>query len=693
MKIKNATFAGFISVIVAFMVIATPFSVLAREKIQISGDSFSKEVKQSSIRVLGEKTKAFKVNVKKNSRLKESFSNVSKKVTNKSKTNNLSASVSNIPSVNTPPSSRILPKERVGSISFWIGKVNMHKEVGGVWQADPDQESGAFADKLEYCKKFWPETGSVEYVGVEMISGWQDAGGIGSYTSTKPVYGCFDGLAEVVFEDNIAVTPTPINPNEYKVLVVLADYLDSEYSDDFTVSDAEEWFGGYPLRDFFYEQSYGKMDISADVIGWHTTQMIGEGSGCNPTTHDNSGNFSPLDNQGMIDYLNQHNVSFADYDHFIVAIDCKGATWGGYSQELNLNGETIEAAVVKGVGEDGPSLHFIAHEMGHDLYGIQSGHANGIDCETVDYNAEDCETVGYGNYFDAMGSWVAYAHHFRAQMKEQLGWFDSSGVVEVTHSGTYTINPLETVDGVKMVKIKPWYAPRMTHYVEFRNGSGFNGNMLSPDLASNTEGLFVYKQSKGFESIYSLIDATPTSESWGVDIKNTTLNEGMTFEDSIWGVSIQTLSSNQNEITFQVNLDQSQYVSCDGPHLAPVDFVLNPPDLPTLSPASGEMARHYLSVNISLDNPEPTCLNQEYSIEIADDAGLNIQDQTGTKIVYLEGERKWYFQVGIPEGVTGTKTLLFNMVNEASGEVTQAAYSFYFSGGGILGQTANTYAY
>jgi hypothetical protein len=567
--------------------------------------------------------------------------------------------------------------EVLGHVSFWVGKVNMHKEPGGVWLPDPDQSSGAFVHRLNYCKKFWPETDYVEQVGIEIISGWQDAGGIGNYTNTKPVYGCFDGQVELAWQDGVATTPTPVNPYEYKVLVVLADYLDSENSDDFSAAEAENWFNGDPLRDFFYEQSYGKMDISADVIGWYTRQTNGEGSGCNPIANSNGGNFQGITNPDFANFLDQNNVSLIDYDHFVVVVDCLNATWGGHAYPLTVNGESIPAAIIKGVDHNGPSLHFVAHEMGHKLYGQNISHANGLDCLTNDYNSEDCFILEYGNYFDALGSWQGWARHFRADVKDKLGWFDQSQILEITQSGIYTVNPLETEGGIKAAKIKPWYTPATTHYLEFKNGHGFNSNLLSPDLVTNTEGLFVYKRQKGSDSNYNLIDASPTAASWEDDIRNVTLKPGMTFEDEIWGVSITTLTTSPSQVSFQVTLDENDYIHCDGPHLG-YEIILDPEDLPTQNPQLGESERHTLSVEIYLENPEPTCAHQTYTNTLVDDAGLNVEIQTSEKIVYFEGRRKWFGAIGIPENLPeGAYTVRFEFTNQETGEVIPASYTYY----------------
>ena len=73
-------------------------------------------------------------------------------------------------------------------ISMWRGKVNQHNE-NGIWKTDPDGVSGANLDKLEYCKKFWPDTTNIQTSAPERIL-FHDRGNINTYWSTKPVWLC-----------------------------------------------------------------------------------------------------------------------------------------------------------------------------------------------------------------------------------------------------------------------------------------------------------------------------------------------------------------------------------------------------------------------------------------------------------------------------------------------------------------------
>ena len=45
---------------------------------------------------------------------------------------------------------------QLGEFATWVGKVNVHRPTGGVWEVDADCATGGGTNTLEYCKKFWP---------------------------------------------------------------------------------------------------------------------------------------------------------------------------------------------------------------------------------------------------------------------------------------------------------------------------------------------------------------------------------------------------------------------------------------------------------------------------------------------------------------------------------------------------------
>lgn len=70
-------------------------------------------------------------------------------------------------------------------IMYWYGKVNQHWDTTGKnWMTDEDGASGADIDKIEYCRKYYPDTVFTAPYKPETISTWRDAGNNGGYSAT-----------------------------------------------------------------------------------------------------------------------------------------------------------------------------------------------------------------------------------------------------------------------------------------------------------------------------------------------------------------------------------------------------------------------------------------------------------------------------------------------------------------------------
>ncbi len=490
-------------------------------------------------------------------------------------------------------------------------------------------------ENLQIYSDFVPETGGqLEILNLE------------GYQSGDVIFAGTIEAQEAPVGEPLSVDPS--DP-EYKVLVLLVDFLDSQNSDDFTIPEAEEWFGGYPLRDFFYEQSYGKMDITADVHGWITMPLNSAGTGCNATQDDYNGNFGGITNPVLIDYLNQNNISFEDYNHLVVYSDCQDITWGGYAETITYNGSAIPAAVVKGINQDGPSLHLAAHEMGHALYGEYTLHANGYECfeEPIEGSGQNfCQHVEYGNFFDAMGSWQAFSHHFRAPLKERRGWIDESQILEISEEGVYTISSLETLDGYKFARIKPSYysGSNPVYYLEYRSGFGFDNNLLTNpwnDLSSNTQGLIVYSAQE------KLLDMTPTELAWEDDIKEATLNIGEVLQDDYWQISIETISVEEEDVTFEVLFNEAGLEPCVIEQFETWGLI-STNLIEEINPLPGEQSRYDIDIVPIFDGSQTCGTQRLFDIEVLRGEPLNIDIPSSVLIPNTFVHDNLHVQVGIP---------------------------------------------
>ena len=78
----------------------------------------------------------------------------------------------------------------LGRISYWAGKVNIHRPFGGAWAWDPDCSSGSMIPVLTSCKKWFPTTTTVTQVTLtpKTTPLWQDAGCANVYVYCDELY-------------------------------------------------------------------------------------------------------------------------------------------------------------------------------------------------------------------------------------------------------------------------------------------------------------------------------------------------------------------------------------------------------------------------------------------------------------------------------------------------------------------------
>lgn len=81
--------------------------------------------------------------------------------------------------------------QNIPRIMYWGGKINQHWNLSlGIWESDIDETSGDWADKLTYCKKFYPTTIRVEEYKQEFSDTWHSGNSRQYYPGTKMSYRC-----------------------------------------------------------------------------------------------------------------------------------------------------------------------------------------------------------------------------------------------------------------------------------------------------------------------------------------------------------------------------------------------------------------------------------------------------------------------------------------------------------------------
>jgi len=387
-----------------------------------------------------------------------------------------------------------------------------------------------------------------------------------------------------------------------KIAVFMVSFTDSQNPnpENMTSVYVKERLENGPFAKFMQEQSYGKVEsIQTDVYGWYQI----------PHDAISSGSFSiyPPTLDDIKVYSDSLSINMTQYDRILILVNhhyfTGGTSYVGISQ--NKVGSEIWNASVSWVGSininnqstyKNPSGwgtqpfnwtnldYLVSHELGG--HGFGANHAGIMRCEPgVTMYGQYCNennlndpyaSYNYGNYYDIMGT-TSFTLHTNAYYKELNEWINQSTIQSVVTNGTYTINPLESNNGIHAAKIYPVGSDPNTStpymYIEIRRPLGFDSKINYstggwPNTKDNLNGVFVNvmnefsSSSENFARTY-LLDMTPnsiggTSASY-YDTMNVTLNVNQTYIDMPMGIRIKTLSvdnSTNGSATFEVNLTQ-----------------------------------------------------------------------------------------------------------------------------------------
>ena len=247
------------------------------------------------------------------------------------------------------------------------------------------------------------------------------------------------------------------------------------------------------LRQYYVEACYGRQDLGGDIIGPLRATMTGCNfsrcpSSCAPRSPGNT----------------------------ITTCGTSAARWPAVASWVSPCSGTPDRPTRDSWYNASASCVVLVQEPGHN-FGML--HASSMRCGTgatarsfVDQPMGTCTHSEYGDPFDPMGR---ACRHMNAYMKAFQGWFGGCNMVEVTSSGTFTINPLELpCDGVQVLQIPmpkmrpftrsggggPSGITTLTHYyVEFRSSHGFD-RMIAPTVQVRVSGDVRMRTQRGFHT-------------------------------------------------------------------------------------------------------------------------------------------------------------------------------------------------
>jgi hypothetical protein len=317
-----------------------------------------------------------------------------------------------------------------------------------------------------------------------------------------------------------------------KTAVILVNFRNHPTNQSITLTGARDMVFTQ-VSNFDMENSYGQTSLTGDVFGWYTIPM-------DDTVCDYLGIASLAQSAAA---AAGHNLS--GYSRLVYAFPDNACTWWGLGY-VGGSGAWINGSF---------ALQVVVHEMGHN-FGLWHSHA--LECGNVTVATSGCSNFEYGDVADTMGG--GWGNHFNAYQKELLGWLNAGNSPPLTYvqgSGTYMIDPYETVGtNSKALKIQNG-SHSEKYYVEFRRGTGYDSNLSSNSNVMN--GVVIHSGDPSDSNSSYLLDMTPLTSSWS----DPALDVGNTFTDPYTGVSISLLSMTNAAATVNVTTGPTACVRAD----------------------------------------------------------------------------------------------------------------------------------
>ncbi|HEY0713769.1 MAG TPA: hypothetical protein VGF45_13910 [Polyangia bacterium] len=355
----------------------------------------------------------------------------------------------------------------------------------------------------------------------------------------------FAKVADPVIESSqkALINGTPLKPRRFAfVLVNLGGGV------NLTKAEAERRLFGLAandrsVRQYFTEASYGRQDITGDVIG----PINGTMTGCNF--------------QALATALRPQVPT--GYDHYLWYFGSRQTSCGFAGVALSGTPARVQRDTWYNASADCVVL------MQEPAHNFGTMHSSSTKCRDGSVFADvpgggttgTCTHSEYGDPYDPMGRGC---RHMNSYQKAFQGWFGGCNVVDVTSSGTFTLLPIETpCNGIqalqiKMPKVRPFNRSggggpsgitELTHYyIELRTPQGFDATPtpLAPQVQIRVSGDIRERTQRGFHTW--LLDMNPPTAAFDG------LVAGGSFTDPAGGMKFTVTAIDAKSATIQVEI-------------------------------------------------------------------------------------------------------------------------------------------
>jgi len=302
-----------------------------------------------------------------------------------------------------------------------------------------------------------------------------------------------------------------------------------------------------PFQTYFKEQSYNEMWFTGAVHKIELARSVGEGCGSGVSLMDSD----------VLSAIQAQDIDLADYDRvlFVPPVGyCSGV--GKWDNTINnvtysLSESWVSWHSFRYLIDNNLLSQILPHEIGH---GLGVWHANFLDC-----SSGECVHNEYGNYFDVMGG--SEVGDFNALYKEQLGWLTPTDFMEITTTGNYSINSLESFTGAKAAKIvNPLIGSSSVLYLEKREQIRTYGNEPTSIVVAQRNKLLLNMPQRPSDIQNSdvwLIDMKPGIPGAGqyTDRENVSLGQGEQYSLPSYGLTVGPVSLETSTSTnFDIDL-------------------------------------------------------------------------------------------------------------------------------------------